>query len=69
MGFTHHADLFGTPSWRRAALLLLSFLGALPASAQHEHSSSEFEVFVAAEELAVMLSRIHARMTRGSMPT
>ena len=54
MGCMRHADLFGTPRCRRAAALfaLLGFLGAHPALAQHEHSSSEFEVFVAAEGLA-----------------
>jgi hypothetical protein len=49
-----HADLCATLRWRRTAFLLalLSFFGLRSALAQHEHSSSEFEVFVAAEGLA-----------------
>ena len=54
MGCMRHADPFGTLRWPRAAVLfaLVSLCGAHSARAQHEHSSSEFEVFVAAEGLA-----------------
>src|ERR1700684_278826 len=54
MGYKRQADFFGTPRWRRVRVLfaLLSLFGAPAAIAQHEHSSSEFEVFVAAEGLA-----------------
>jgi hypothetical protein len=54
MGCLRHAELIGIWGWRRAAVLLAlaSLCGAQSARAQHEHSSSEFEVFVAAEGLA-----------------
>jgi hypothetical protein len=49
-----HADFRVTPRWRQTTVLfaLLSFFCVRPALAQHDHSSSEFEVFVAAEGLA-----------------
>jgi hypothetical protein len=49
-----HTELFALPNWWRAVAffaLLTPFAGP-PAFAQHEHSSSTFEVFVAAEGLA-----------------
>jgi hypothetical protein len=48
------AEVFGMPrSWRTLALMiLLAPFAGRTAPAQHEHSSSEFEVFVSAEALA-----------------
>ncbi|MHB8726452.1 MAG: hypothetical protein ACYC9Z_13960 [Casimicrobiaceae bacterium] len=49
----HRAELFRLPkSWHGAACAALLTSFAAPAFAQHEHASSEFEVFVAAEALA-----------------
>src|SRR5579862_3818701 len=53
-GMHAHADFRVTPRWRQTTVwfALLCFFCVRPALAQHEHSSSEFEVFVAAEGLA-----------------
>ena len=48
-----YAEVFRIPnSWRDAVFAALLTSLAAPALAQHEHASSEFEVFVAAEALA-----------------
>jgi hypothetical protein len=50
----YHTELFALPNWWRvfAFFAVLTSFAGRPAFAQHEHSSSEFEVFVAAEGLA-----------------